>query len=298
VPGHRLAPELGGNSGSGVAESSESLKKIRHLTLAKREAPLWYPFFPVSTLRLICMRTVPLYKKIADELYERIRSGTYPLGEDLPIEAHLCEEFQASHHTVRDAMRILIEKGLVVRRAGSGTKVIATKEPTVFSHSVGNLQQLIRYPESTYRENLATEHIVADPYLASLLACDLGTPWYRIRAVRRTDPTAKPICWTDFYLLPRHAGVVKLKDHLAAPVYDQIERLYGDRVERARIDILASRVSAEQAGPLQVVEDTPAITLIRRYADANDNVFEVTVSVHPEGRYMYSLDFKREIKRR
>src|SRR5690606_4125395 len=99
-------------------------------------------------------------------------------------EAQLVAELQASNHTVRHALRLLTEKGLIVRRAGSGSRVIATHEHTVFSHSVGNLKQLLRYPKSTYRQILDSGHVEADAQLAQQLGCDVGTPWFRLRCIR------------------------------------------------------------------------------------------------------------------
>lgn len=244
------------------------------------------------------MRKLPLYQKITDILYERIRSGQYPLGTDLPTEAQLVAELQVSNHTVRHALRLLTEKGLIVRRAGSGSRVIATHEHTVFSHSVGNLKLLLRYPKSTYRQIVDSGHIEADAQLAQQLGCDVGTPWFRLRCVRWSEDSSHPICWTDMYLLPRHAGVVKQPDHAVTPVYEQIERIYGERVERARVEISSGRIAPFQAEALQVEAGDPAIIVTRRYANADDDVFEITVSTHPEGRYTYMLDFKRELKRR
>ncbi len=241
--------------------------------------------------------TPPLYQQVTDILYERIRTGVYPLGEDLPTEAQLVAELKASTHTVRHALRLLTERGLVVRRAGSGSRVIATQEHTVFSYSVGNLQQQLRYPESTYRQILGAEHIVADPATAQILHCEVGTPWFRIQYVRWYESGGKPICWADVYLAPRYAGV-KLPRDGGIPAYDVLEQLYGERVERAQADIEARRVTPEQAEALQVPEGTAAMVMTRRYSNREGNVFEITVSTHPEGRFVYSLDFRREVKRR
>ena len=260
--------------------------------------PRTVPAMPGEPGNPSSVRTIPLYQKTADLLYERIRTGKYPLGEDLPTEAQLVAELKVSHHTVKHALRLLSEKGLVVRRAGSGSKVIAVQEHTVFSHSVGNLKQLLRYPESTYRKILGSEHVVADAELATLLGCDVGTAWFRVRSIRWAEDSSKPLCSTDMYLLPRHAGVLKLPDHGTTPVYEQIERLYGERVERARVFISTARITKEQALHLQAEAGGPAIVVTRRYCNADDDVFEITISTHPEGRYVYALDFRRELKRR
>ena len=58
------------------------------------------------------------YLIIARELEHRLRQGR---GEKLPTEASLCREFGVSRQTVRSALGILEEKGLILRRQGSGS---------------------------------------------------------------------------------------------------------------------------------------------------------------------------------
>ena len=58
-------------------------------------------------------------------LEEGILSGRYSPGQKLPSEAALLEEFETSRITVVRALRELQQRGLVQRRAGSGTYVSA-----------------------------------------------------------------------------------------------------------------------------------------------------------------------------
>jgi GntR family transcriptional regulator len=60
------------------------------------------------------------YRDIASELQKEIRLGTTPVGELLPTETELMARFGASRQTVREALRIITEQGLIVRRAGLG----------------------------------------------------------------------------------------------------------------------------------------------------------------------------------
>jgi DNA-binding GntR family transcriptional regulator len=241
-------------------------------------------------------RKLPLYKEIAETLYKRITEGQYPLGTRLPTEAELCLTFGASHHTLRDALKILIEKGMIFRRAGSGSSVIALKEATVFAHVVLDLSQLVGYPQSAKRVNLSTEFISASADEARLLQCPPGSPWFRISAIRHSGANPEPVCWTYFYLLPRHAQVVKNKDHFEVPVYEQIERLGGEKVARVKIDNTVGPVPAEITKALKVLPQTPALITVRRYLDAADQHLQITVSFHPQGRFVSSWDFRRETR--
>lgn len=60
---------------------------------------------------------------VAREMLDRIVGGTYPVGQLIPFEAELCEEFDVSRTVVRDSVRVLVDKGLLSARRGTGTRV-------------------------------------------------------------------------------------------------------------------------------------------------------------------------------
>lgn len=64
---------------------------------------------------------IPKYQFVADALRRDIAGGVYQDGAALPTEAELKEKFGVSRQTVRQAISLLENDGLVVRRRGSGT---------------------------------------------------------------------------------------------------------------------------------------------------------------------------------
>lgn len=64
------------------------------------------------------------YQAIADRLRDQIDSGAFQPGERLPSEPDLVKQFDASRNTVRLALALLTNQGLVVTRQGLGTFVI------------------------------------------------------------------------------------------------------------------------------------------------------------------------------
>src|SRR5205823_5087405 len=65
----------------------------------------------------------PKYQQVFDALEQDILAGKYKPGGKLPSEAALVKQFGASRITVGRAVRDLRQRGLVERRAGSGTYV-------------------------------------------------------------------------------------------------------------------------------------------------------------------------------
>lgn len=66
---------------------------------------------------------IPAYVQLAQILGRRISSGIYSPGSRLPSEAEIGKSFKISGLTVRQAVKTLVDEGLVERVQGSGTFV-------------------------------------------------------------------------------------------------------------------------------------------------------------------------------
>lgn len=64
-----------------------------------------------------------LFERLAGEVERLIESGRWKVGEFLPSEIQLAEDFHVAQGTVRRALKILVDKGILVRQAGRGTFV-------------------------------------------------------------------------------------------------------------------------------------------------------------------------------
>lgn len=65
----------------------------------------------------------PLYKDVATDLERKIVSGDYKVGTPLPSERTLAAEYKISRNTLREAMKILREKGLIQNLMGKGNYI-------------------------------------------------------------------------------------------------------------------------------------------------------------------------------
>lgn len=69
------------------------------------------------------LSATPLYQQLADLLAGQIERGELRPGQPLPSELHLQQTYDVSRGTVRSAMRVLRERGLVVTVQARGTYV-------------------------------------------------------------------------------------------------------------------------------------------------------------------------------
>lgn len=77
------------------------------------------------------MAIAPMYRVIADDLRDKIESGELAPGSQLPTEIELMDRHEASRNTVRNAVQLLVTRGLVETRPGQGTFVIERIKPFV-----------------------------------------------------------------------------------------------------------------------------------------------------------------------
>ncbi len=71
---------------------------------------------------------IPLYRQLADLISARIRSGEYAPGSRIPSEHQLAAAHGLGRPTIRQALDMLIRKGLLTRRRGSGTYVLEPQQ--------------------------------------------------------------------------------------------------------------------------------------------------------------------------
>jgi GntR family transcriptional regulator len=67
------------------------------------------------------------YIRVANHLAARIEAGEY--AHKLPAERALAEEYGVAYQTLRHAMKVLRERGLIITRQGRGTFVAGAVYP-------------------------------------------------------------------------------------------------------------------------------------------------------------------------
>ncbi|WP_393965637.1 GntR family transcriptional regulator [Exiguobacterium sp. S22-S28] len=150
-----------------------------------------------------------LHSYIKEELLDRIKSGLYQAGQQLPTEYELCEDFDVSRTTVRAALNQLTLEGYLIRQQGKGTFVADQK-----------VRQTLSDTPDTYTEQLAVQgkrgHVAAvdltvvpaNAAIVAKLHVSLSDPIQRIERIRRAndEPTQYEISYIPWHIAP---GITK-----------------------------------------------------------------------------------------
>lgn len=230
----------------------------------------------------------PLYQTVAEQLTHAIQAGTYPVGSMLPTEAELCAQFGVSRQTIREATRLLLQLGLVSRHQGVGTRVERATVAETYVQRLARLPDIWQYVKETRRKVLRVADVPAREARVKLPG-DPATRWRMLEGLRFVGDETKPIAWTQVYVPPAYAEVTDDPTRDEVPIYSLIERRFGIKTRTVRQEISAVAITGEIAAALREPAGSPGLSLVRHYVSTEDEIFEVSLSVHPADRYHYTM---------
>jgi GntR family transcriptional regulator len=207
------------------------------------------------------MRTpvVPKYYQVEQALRRRI--STLRKGAALPSEPTLCKELGVSRTTLRMAMDVLAQEGLVERSQGRGTFVVRPKLEYPLAYHL----QAGRAVESQIQHRvLGVETVLAGDDLAAVL----GVPAdHRVLTVRRLSlwdeiPTALDTLW-----VPTGIGSQLETADFSSGRFFYVLAAHGIGVTRNRITIESTIIDALAARQLHIRPGLPGISLTRLALD-------------------------------
>src|SRR5450759_1441807 len=114
------------------------------------------------------IQSVKVFEQVAEQIEKRILDGELRSGDRLPTERDLAEQFHVSRTAVREAMKILAQRGLVDMRPGRGTIVI-DGAPKAMQHSIGLVKKL-KLGEVGGSDNLVEVREILETEIAALAA--------------------------------------------------------------------------------------------------------------------------------
>lgn len=234
----------------------------------------------------------PRYRQLADSLKADIVAGRYPVGSQLPPEYELCELHEVSRHTARDALRLLLEEGLVERRRGVGTTVLRTRGSPAFVQPLGGVTELMQYAREARLEIRSAGLRRLDADEQKRLDVKSDDAWLIVSGLRRNE--GKPVALSQIYVAPAYADIAtRLRDWDGA-LHELIAQDFGVTVHRIEQEIVALPLDAEQGRILKAERGGAALQTLRRYYDRDDALMLASDTTHPGARFVYAMSYRRD----
>jgi GntR family transcriptional regulator len=195
----------------------------------------------------------PKYLRIHSSLRERITSGQWPPGSPLPSQRELADEFGVSIMTLRQALQLLTDEGLIQTRHGSGTFATAH-----YAYDLGHLRSfaddLIAQGAEITTRLLAAEAVTPPADIAARL----GAPGDVLRLRRLRLSGDRPLIVQTSYLPATLTHVVELADLGRLGLYTLLAE-HGLIMARADESIRPTTLGPHDARDLARPQGSPAL---------------------------------------
>ncbi len=246
------------------------------------------------------MKKLTKYNEIALSLKDEIVSGKYQIGGLLPTEFELSAMYSASRQTVRSAIAELARQGFVSRTKKLGTRVESAVPQNMYLHRLNSINDLVQFSNLNKKVVQAVEQIVLDKQLAAELGLEPGLHALKVSTMRYGKAGDKlPIGWTDIYVVLTGLDLTLLADRIKEKpdvlISSILEEEFNVTLKAVSQEIDSILVPKALENVLQTPSPASALKVIRRYIDSHDEVVEISVTLHPSGRFSLLLDAKREM---
>lgn len=247
-----------------------------------------------------------VYERIADEIRESIRAGQLEPGDRLPAETVLAERYGRSVLTIREALRLLRDEGLIEKQHGRGTFIREPRTSVLRTNLRHQWEKdRVRQPEKQRAQTGATEHdtglqvndlvfhaeyreIKANKELAEAFGVPEGEPLvertYRTRYAAERAPFALV---TSYLVRTTVAQNPDLLDESTEPwpggTQSQLHTL-GIELDRIEERVTARPPTPEEADELELPPGTAVVLLRKTSYDINDRVVELSDVTLPGDR--------------
>jgi GntR family transcriptional regulator len=242
----------------------------------------------------------PVYKQIADHLREAIERGRLRAGDQLPSEAQLIDHYGVARMTIRNAMRLLLDEGLVTAEHGKGSYV--RSRPPVRRLASDRFAQRHR-KEGKAAFITEAEHVGATPDVDRIKVSESQPPaevadrlgisedaTVVVRS-RRYLLDDRPVEMAVSYIPADLARGTPISDPNPGPggIYARLEE-QGHTLERFTEDVTARMPTPQEARLLNLSPGVPVFRLVRTAYDIEGRAVEVCDTVMAADAYLLSYE--------
>jgi len=234
---------------------------------------------------------IPLYYQLKEILLEEIQHAEK--GSSFPTELELCNHFDISRPTVRQAINELVVEGYLQRMKGRGTFIAEPKIKQDFLIALKSFTEEMQEKGLVATTKvLGLEKIVCNEKVSEALNVPVGSEVVQLKRLRSADNT--PVVLVITFLPLTKLTDILLKDFENKSLYRMIEEDYGYTIDRAT-RILEARVAGKDEADLLGIEEGEPIQFIETIAYLTDGTpIEYSLAEYRGDKSEFTFELKKQ----
>ena len=202
----------------------------------------------------------PIYLQVADNFRNNIYSEKWGTGEKIPSENQIMSELKISRGTVKKAVGILVEEGLLEQIQGKGTYVKGNDISYPLSGGLLSFAESLENQNLGYETSVVTSELrVSNNDIATKLKLKEGDDYFYLERIRSVEGEKMMLIESrlNHYIAP---GIEKV-DFNAEKLFHAIESKSGNQIKHSVNRYAARIIDGKRAKILEVPENSPVLHL-------------------------------------
>lgn len=234
------------------------------------------------------------FKEIYADLEKKILNGEYPANTLLPSEKQLVEMYNVSRETIRKALNLLINTGLIQKKQGKGSIVLDLNR---FDFPISGLTSFKELQNSQHIDSqthvIEIKKVAVSPALGEKTGWPVASEAWKL--VRTRTINGEPAIIDIDYLNATIVPVLPEKK-VAQSLYDFLEIDLGLEISYAQKEITVENVTKDIRDLLELTLDDNHVVTVKSLVYLEDTrCFEYTESIHRLDKFRF-VDFARRRK--
>lgn len=228
----------------------------------------------------------PVYIEIHNDIQEKIENNTWLIGKRIPSERILSEMYNVSRMTLRQAIQILVEEGILNKIPGSGTYVANQKIQEKMSGVTGFTDIMIAEGKIPSSKTMLFKEVNATFNEAEELKIDSNKKVLRMERIRYGDQI--PICYEITTIrLDVLQGISQ--DEISRSLYQALNEKKGLKPKNAKQYISAILATKQISEYLDIKINEPVLKLRQTSYLDDGTPFEYVQSQYAAERFEFFL---------
>lgn len=228
------------------------------------------------------------YEQIFKELEHDITSGIYQAGDYLPTENELTQTYHMSRDTIRKALSLLAEAGLIQKIHCSGSQVIKHKQIDFPVSQLTSYKELVDAHHINSKTNvIAIDKLIVDEKLAALTGFKKNNLVWRIIRQRVIYGTASVL---DIDYLDKKIVPNMTREIAEQSIYDYLENQLPLIIAYAQKEITIDQLTDRDKLLLDIGAEHHVVSVKSKVYLANKHQFQFTESRHKLKKFRF-VDF-------
>ena len=233
---------------------------------------------------------VPLHAQAELLLRKMIELPEYKIqGKLLPKEVDLAKLWGISRNTLRQAINKLLMEGILERKTGVGTKVIAKKITTNLDNWLSFTQEMTQKDIPMTNFFTKATWVKATKSVANAFSIEEGKTILQLKRLRGLEQT--PVVYFESYIHPRIE--IDFNEDFNTSLYDLLENKYHIIPAVSKEEIKADKADKTLSQILKIEENEPVLERIRLVLDIGKKPVEYCYAYYRYDLFTYSIDIKR-----